>query len=347
MPDIDIDISRLPETLDISFDDYVGSAYSPTVTVTDISGGHRVSITHKGSEGILTSEFDVIDGVDGYSPTVAITDAENGHTVTITDGSGAHSYFVPDWSDDEEARATAETQRAAAELLRVQAEQQRVSSEQTRISDESTRNRNELARSQAETSRSTAEENRVIAETARANAEATRVTAESGRVTAENARVTAENARVTEWTTKSGEITSAVNHANQVATDIRAEADRGDYDGVSVTHQWNGTTLQVTSASGTSSADLKGDTGDPGVSVTHQWNGTTLEVTSASGTSSADLKGETGDSGVYVGSTEPTDPNVNVWIDPDGGPDYSVEEWTFVLEDDSTVTKQVVIQHES
>ena len=34
-----------------------------------------------------------------------------------------------------------------------------------------------------------------------------------------------------------------------------------------------------------------------GVSVTHQWNGTVLSVTSASGTSSADLKGEKGDKG--------------------------------------------------
>ena len=33
-------------------------------------------------------------------------------------------------------------------------------------------------------------------------------------------------------------------------------------DGVSCTHSWNGTTLNVTSASGTSSADLKGDKGD-------------------------------------------------------------------------------------
>lgn len=32
-------------------------------------------------------------------------------------------------------------------------------------------------------------------------------------------------------------------------------------DGVSATHSWNGTTLTVTSASGTSSADLKGDDG--------------------------------------------------------------------------------------
>lgn len=95
-------------------------------------------------------------------------------------------------------------------------------------------------------------------------------------------------------------------------------------DGVSVTHSWNGTTLHVTSASGSSSADLKGEKGDSGaqgpkgdkgdagaqgpkgdtgaagsngVSATHSWNGTTLTVTSASGTSSANLKGEKGDTG--------------------------------------------------
>jgi hypothetical protein len=47
----------------------------------------------------------------------------------------------------------------------------------------------------------------------------------------------------------------------------------------------------------------KGDTGAPGepgkdgVSVTHSWSGTVLNVTSASGTSSADLKGEKGEKG--------------------------------------------------
>lgn len=35
-------------------------------------------------------------------------------------------------------------------------------------------------------------------------------------------------------------------------------------DGISATHIWNGTTLTVTSASGTSSANLKGDKGDTG-----------------------------------------------------------------------------------
>lgn len=84
-------------------------------------------------------------------------------------------------------------------------------------------------------------------------------------------------------------------------------------DGVSCTHEWDGTTLIVTSASGTSSADLKGERGDAGdrgaagsdgVSCTHSWNGTTLIVTSASGTSSADLKGAKGDSG----NIDPTKP---------------------------------------
>lgn len=296
MPDIDVDVTSLaesidvnvtslPEVLNVSFDDYVGSPYSPTVVVTDISGGRHIAITHKTTEGIVTSEFDVLDG---YSPTVTIADVENGHIVTITDGTGAHSYFVPDWTDDEERRASAEEARAADELLRVQAEQERASAEETRISNETTRNSNELARSQAETVRSTAEENRVLAEIARANAEA--------------GRVTAENTRVSEWTTKSGEIAAAVNHANQVATDIRTEADRGDYDGVSVTHRWNGTILEVTSASGTSGADLKGDTGETGpqgetgadgfsptVSVSQITDGHRITITDAVGMHSFDV----------------------------------------------------------
>lgn len=40
-----------------------------------------------------------------------------------------------------------------------------------------------------------------------------------------------------------------------------------------------------------------GADGAPGVSCTHSWNGTTLTVTSASGTSSANLKGEKGEQG--------------------------------------------------
>ena len=45
-------------------------------------------------------------------------------------------------------------------------------------------------------------------------------------------------------------------------------------------------------------------------------------------------KGETGDSGVYIGQTEPTDPDVNVWIDPNGQP--SAVPASSVSFDDST-----------
>jgi hypothetical protein len=61
-----------------------------------------------------------------------------------------------------------------------------------------------------------------------------------------------------------------------------------------------------------------GAPGKDGVSCTHEWNGTVLSVTSASGTSSADLKGERGSAGVHVGSEEPTDPDVKLWFNPEG-----------------------------
>ena len=48
----------------------------------------------------------------------------------------------------------------------------------------------------------------------------------------------------------------------------------------------------------------KGDDGDDGVSCTHSWNGTVLSVTSASGTSSADLVGPQGPTGA-TGATGP------------------------------------------
>ena len=44
---------------------------------------------------------------------------------------------------------------------------------------------------------------------------------------------------------------------------LRGPAGKDGKNGVSVTHKWDGTILEVTSASGTSSADLKGEKGDP------------------------------------------------------------------------------------
>ena len=47
----------------------------------------------------------------------------------------------------------------------------------------------------------------------------------------------------------------------------------------------------------TGAAGPKGDTGADGISCTHSWDGTVLYITSASGTTSSDLKGERGEQG--------------------------------------------------
>lgn len=64
-------------------------------------------------------------------------------------------------------------------------------------------------------------------------------------------------------------------------------------DGISATHSWDGTILTVTSASGTSSADLKGDKGDVGVSpyvsVTEIEGGHRITVSDKEGTYSFDV----------------------------------------------------------
>ena len=49
-----------------------------------------------------------------------------------------------------------------------------------------------------------------------------------------------------------------------VLAQAKASGEFDGADGVSATHIWNGTTLTITSASGTSSANLKGDKGDTG-----------------------------------------------------------------------------------
>lgn len=108
-------------------------------------------------------------------------------------------------------------------------------------------------------------------------------------------------------------------------------------DGISASHSWNGTTLSVTSASGTSSVDLKGEKGDKGDKGDKGADGTVAfdDLTDAQ---KEWLKGE---SGVYVGSDNP-DSDANVWIDPDGDP-TGTEEWSFTLEDGTTIKKTVVV----
>lgn len=53
-----------------------------------------------------------------------------------------------------------------------------------------------------------------------------------------------------------------VQKVNTTIDDIISRANSGEFNGTSVTHIWDGTTLIITSASGTSSVDLKGNKGD-------------------------------------------------------------------------------------
>ena len=71
-----------------------------------------------------------------------------------------------------------------------------------------------------------------------------------------------------------------------------------------VTQNDNGATITITDKNGTTTATVRngkdgadGNPGKDGTSATHSWNGTALTITSASGTSSADLKGEKGEKG--------------------------------------------------
>ena len=65
------------------------NGYSPTITITKITGGHRFTVT----DAIHPSgqSFDVMDGTkgdqgdDGYSPVITITMITGGHRFTVTD----------------------------------------------------------------------------------------------------------------------------------------------------------------------------------------------------------------------------------------------------------------------
>lgn len=77
--------------------------FSPTVSITEIDGGHRVTITDAEGE----KSFDVLDGKDGsggsggtgndgYSPTISVEEIEGGHRLTITDVDGTKTVDVMD-----------------------------------------------------------------------------------------------------------------------------------------------------------------------------------------------------------------------------------------------------------
>lgn len=86
---------------------------SPTISVTDIPGGHRVVITDAtGSNTIDVMDgtdgrdgtngrdgTDGVDGQDGFSPSISVTDITDGHRVTVTNKTGSSSFDVMDGAD--------------------------------------------------------------------------------------------------------------------------------------------------------------------------------------------------------------------------------------------------------
>ena len=72
--------------------------FSPTVSISDIDGGHKVVITDKDG----AKEFNVMNGAngdDGYSPTVTVTEIDGGHRVTITEKNGNKTFDVMNGTD--------------------------------------------------------------------------------------------------------------------------------------------------------------------------------------------------------------------------------------------------------
>ncbi len=80
--------------------------FSPIASVAKSGDTATITITDK--DGTTTADVnDGIQGADGVSPSVAITDSDSSHTVTITDSTGDHSYTVPTYADEEQAREDA------------------------------------------------------------------------------------------------------------------------------------------------------------------------------------------------------------------------------------------------
>lgn len=103
-PSVEVDVSTVSDhkNMSFSFHNLKGvpgtpgqDGVSPTVSVSEITGGHEVEITDK----VGTQTFDVMDGTDGQdgvSPTVTVTEISGGHNVEITDAQGTQDFDVLD-----------------------------------------------------------------------------------------------------------------------------------------------------------------------------------------------------------------------------------------------------------
>lgn len=174
-------------------------------------------------------------------------------------------------------------------------------------------------------------------EEARETAEAARVAAEQGRVTAEQGRVAAEEAREEafnqfEQNLADGEYNGATfTPAVSAAGVISWSNDKGLANPTSVNIMGPQGPAGATGATGaTGPQGPQGPRGETGATGPQGPQGATgpQGPQGPAGADGADGapgakgdkgdKGDTGDSGVYLGSTEPADETVKVWINPDG-----------------------------
>lgn len=106
--------------------------------------------------------------------------------------------------------------------------------------------------------------------------------------------VGAETARVNAEAAREANAKQAVNDINALRASLEEMRDSGDFVGKSATHSWEGSVLTISSASGTSSADLKGPKGEKGEQGERGYAFTYDDFTPEQ---LAALKGEKGDTG--------------------------------------------------
>ena len=99
----------------------------------------------------------------------------------------------------------------------------------------------------------------------------------------------------------------------------------------------NGAKITIIDKNGTTTATVNDGKDGKSISSIVLNDDYTLTINYEDGdsTTTGSIRGATGESGVYVGEEEPTDPAVNVWVDPSDG--YSVpapptEDGVYILE---------------
>ena len=211
-------------TLDLG-NEYIGSAYSPVVEITENADGHTISITSADPDAaghLVTQSFDVPNYADEEGDREAAEATRQAQEAQRIAAEDAREAAESARQAAESSRASAETSRVVAESERQGQEQGRRQAEQYRQQNETLRQQDERARQDAEAARYNAEQARAAAETARDAAESERQLAEQAREDAEDARQAAEQARETASATSVANAEAATSAANTATQQAQA-----------------------------------------------------------------------------------------------------------------------------